>query len=434
VFTLAVSLITGIIFGLVPALQSSKPDLVHALKDESAVSGKVHKKYGLRNLLVIFQVALSLILLIGAGLFARSLRNANSIPLGFQAGNVLLTSFDLNLNGYKPAEVGAFYEKLLERGKSLPGVQDAALARVVPLGLDDQPRGTVLIENHRYAAGEDPELYFNVIGPGYFRTLGIPILQGRDFTEQDREGAPGVVIINETLARRFWPGENPIGKRLRLGEMGASHLSVIGVARDFKYLTLGELPQPYYFLPFLQHYEPRMTLHLRVAGNPKSLIGAVRREAQLLNANLPVFDLKTLEEHLSVSLFVARVAASLTSFFGLLAAMLASIGLYGVISYFVTLRTKEFGILAALGARPSDILKLVLGQGMKLVLIGLGIGLAVSLAVMRLLNSFLYGITATDLVTFSLATVLLAVVAFLACYIPAGRAMKIDPFIALRSR
>jgi macrolide transport system ATP-binding/permease protein len=433
-FTLIVSLITGIVFGLVPAMQSSKPDLVHALKDESAVSGRVHKKYGLRNLLVIFQVTLSLILLIGAGLFVRSLQNANSIDLGFRADNVLLASFDLHLSRDKLAKGGGVYEQLLERGKSLAGVQSAALARVVPLGMDDQPRRAVFIENHLYNPGESIELYFNVVGPGYFQTLGIPILQGRDFTERDREDAPGVVIVNETLARRFWPGESPIGKRLRLGGKETSYLSVIGVVRDSKYLTLGELPQPYYFLPFLQHYEPRMTLHLRAARDPKSLIRAVRREAQLLNASLPVFDIKTLNEHLGVSLFVARVAASLTSFFGLLAVTLASIGLYGMISYFVTLRTKDIGILAALGARPSDILKLVLEQGMTLVLIGLGIGLTISLAVMSLLKSFLYGITPTDFVTFSIATVLLVGIAFLACYIPAGRAMKIDPSIALRSR
>ena len=434
VFTLIISLITGIVFGLVPAMQSSKPDMVHALKDDSAAFGKVSKKYGLRNLLVIFQVALSLILLIAAGLFVRSLQNANSIDLGFQAGNVLLTSFDLHLSGYDPAKGRTFYEQLLERGKSIPGVQNAALARVVPLGLDGQSRRTVNIENHIYAPGEDPELYFNVVGPGYFPTLGIPILQGRDFTERDREGAPGVVIVNETMARRFWPGESPIGKRLSLGTGGTSYLSVIGVVKDSKYLTLGEPPQPYYFLPFLQHYEPQMTLHMRAAGDLKSLIGAVRHEAQLLNANLPIFDIKTLSEHLSVALFVARVAASLTGFFGLLAATLASIGLYGVIAYFVTQRTKDIGILAALGARPSDILKLVLGQGMKLVLIGLGIGLASSFAVMRLLKSFLYGVTATDFVIFFLVTLLFAVVAFLACYIPAGRAMRINPSIALRSR
>jgi macrolide transport system ATP-binding/permease protein len=433
-FTLLVSVITGIVFGLVPATQSSKPDMVHALKDESAVSGRVHKKYGLRNLLVIFQVALSLTLLIGAGLFVRSLQNANSVDLGFQADNVLLTSFDLHLGGYNAAKGRSFYEHLLERGKSLPGVQNAALARVVPLGLDDQPRRAVLIENRLYTPGEDTELYFNVVGPGYFPTLGIPVLQGRDFTDQDREGAPGVVIVNETMARHFWPGENPIGKRLRLGGGGASYLNVVGVVKDSKYLTLGELPQSYYFLPFLQHYEPRMTLHLRAAGDPKNLIGAIRHEAQLLNASLPVFDIKTLSQHLSVSLFVARVAASLTGFFGLLAVTLASIGLYGVISYFVTQRTKDIGILAALGARPNDILKLVIGQGMTLVLIGLGLGLAISFAVTRLLKSFLYGVTSTDFVTFSLASILLVGIAFLACYLPAGRAMKIDPSITLRSR
>jgi predicted permease len=434
VFTLIVSLITGIVFGLAPAMQSSKPDLVQALKGESAVHGKAQKKYGLRNLLVIFQVALSLVLLIGAGLFVRSLQNANSIDLGFQSGNVLLTSFDLQLSGYKSANGTIFYEQLLDREKSLPGAQNAALASVVPLGLDSQPRRAVIIENHPYTPGEDTELYYNVVGPGYFQTLGIPVLQGRDFTKQDREGAPGVVIVNETMARRFWPRENPIGKRLRQGGEGASYLSVVGVVKDSKYLTLGESPQPYYFLPFLQHYEPRMTLHVRAAGDPKGLIGAVRNGAQLLNASLPIFDIKTLSEHLSVSLFVARVAASLTGFFGLLAVTLASIGLYGVISYFVTQRTKDIGILAALGASPSDILKMVLGQGMTLALIGLGIGLAISFAVTRLLKTFLYGVASTDLMTFSLVSALLAGVAFLACYIPANRAMRINPSIALRSR
>ena len=219
---------------------------------------------------------------------------------------------------------------------------------------------------------------------------------------------------------------------MRLGGEGSSYLSVIGVVKDSKYLTLGELPQPYYFLPFLQHYEPRMTLHMRAAGDPKGLISAIRHETQLLNASLPIFDIKTLSEHLSTSLFVARVAASLTGFFGLLAVTLASIGLYGVISYFVTQRTKDIGILAALGASPSDILKLVLGQGMRLTLVGVAIGLVAALALTRLLKSLLFGVSATDPITFAIASFLLIAVALLACYLPARRATKVDPMVALR--
>jgi putative ABC transport system permease protein len=281
------------------------------------------------------------------------------------------------------------------------------------------------------------EVHFNVVGPGYFETMRIPIFRGRSFTGQDRQGAPGVVIVNEAFAQRYWSGQDPIGKRLSLGwaQEGGQPiypLEVIGVAKDGKYVTLGEDPRPFVYYPHRQNYEAAMTVLVRTTGDPKTLVEAVRNEVRALDPHLPTFDVKTLTEHMGITLLPVRLAATLLGIFGFLALLLAAVGIYGVVSYSVSQRTHEIGIRMALGARAWDVLRLVIAQGLSLTLIGVAIGLAAAFGATRFLTFLLYGISPTDPLTFVGLSALLAAVALLACYIPARRAMKVDPMVALR--
>jgi macrolide transport system ATP-binding/permease protein len=437
VFTFLFSLLAGIIFGLVPALQASKPDVVSVLKDERSAFGHRRNLFSLRNILVIAQVAMSLVVLVAAGLFLRSLRNAQAISPGFEATQVLGMSLDTGAQGYDEPKSRLFYEQLVNRVQSLPGVQAASIAQSAPLSYLYAPALAVptIVEGHEPAAGENPPMIGkNTVGPSYFQTLGIPILRGRDFTAGVREGAPKVVIINETMARRFFANEEPLGRRLQVMRRGGQPVTceIIGVVGDSKYLSLGEDPRPYMFLPFQQNSWPVMTLLVRADGNPKNLIAAVRQEVKTLDDNLPPFNVVTLAENIDISLFPARFGALLLGGFGVLALVLATVGIYGVMSYSVSQRTHEIGIRMALGAQVNNVLKLVVGQGMLLVLVGVAVGLAAAFAVTRIVKNLLYVVSATDLVTFAVITLLLFVVALLACYVPARRATKVDPLVALR--
>ncbi|MCH8948204.1 MAG: ABC transporter permease [Acidobacteria bacterium] len=432
-FAFGVTLATGIIFGLAPALQATKPNLVVALKEVGAGGAGGYRRSYLRNGLVVTQVALSVLLLAGAGLFLRSLANAGTIDVGFDPENVLLVSLDLGLQGYDEVRGRVFYQQLQERLEKHPQIESASVARSLPLGLGGARR-TVAIEGYQPAPGEDMEHHFNVVGPRYFETLRIPIVRGRSFTDQDSKNAPGVVIVNQAFARRFWPGENPIGKRLTAQNPQDEYpLEIVGVAKSGKYITLGEDPRPYIYYPHRQQfYQPAMDLLVRATGNPSALTDAVRGEVRALDPTLAAYSVRTLTEHMGVSLLPVRMAATLLGIFGFLALVLAAVGIYGVMSYAVSQRTHEIGIRMALGAQPRDILRSVIGQGMMLVLIGVVIGLAVALAVTRFLTFLLYGISATDPATFAGVSLLLAAVALLACYIPARRATKVDPMVALR--
>ena len=431
-FTLLISLLAGIIFGLAPALQTSRSDLLPALKGEGGVLVRSSRRYRLRNLFVIAQVTLSLVLLIGAGLFIRSLQNASAINPGFNAENGLLVPIDLALLRYPEARGQAFYRQLVDQIKDLPGVEQVSLMRFVPLGLSFAQR-EIIVPGSNLTSANRSQAGFNIVGSDYFQTMGIPIVRGREFSDGDRDGAPGVVVINQTLAQQFWPGENPIGKQVSFGGGPKDpRFEIIGVASDSKYSTLGERPRPFIYQPLLQSYEGGMTLVARTETDPAGMIEAVREKIQSLDSNLPVSGVQTLAEQVSFSLFPARVGAMFLGIFGLLALVLATTGVYGVISYTVSQRTQEIGIRIALGARSSDVFSLVIRQGMILVLVGISLGLAASLAVTRLVSSFLYGMSATDLTTFAGVSVLLMTVALVACILPARRATKVDPMIALR--
>jgi macrolide transport system ATP-binding/permease protein len=430
-FTLGISLLTGLLFGLAPALSASRLDLVSALKDESTRGGTV-RRLSLRNLLVVGQVALSLIVLVGAGLCVRSLQKLQAIDAGFDASKVLVMSTDVSLSGYNNERGLRFYTELQERIRVLRGVESASLAAQLPLGAAIS--ATVKADGYIPKPGEDLNPDFNIIGPDYFRTMKIPLLDGREFGQSDTTTAPQVAIINETAARRYWPNQNPLGRRLILGRAPDEEVrEVVGVIKDSKYRQLTEQVRPTVYVPLAQDYRANMALHVRATGEPEAMLAVVRREAQAMDANLPLYNIKTLEEQRNSSLYTSRLAATLLTVFGLLALLLAAVGLYGVMAYAVNRRTREIGIRLALGAQGRDVLRQMLGEGMTLVMIGVALGLAGALTLTRLMKALLFGVSATDLQTFSVIAVLLLMVALLACWLPARRATKVDPLVALRS-
>ncbi|HKS29937.1 MAG TPA: ABC transporter permease [Pyrinomonadaceae bacterium] len=431
-FTLLVSLATGIIFGLAPALQASRADVLPALKDEAGVGS--YSRSRLRSLFVIGQVAVSLVLLVSTGLFLRSLQHARGLDPGFNPENVLNVGFDLSIQGYDEARGQQFYRQVMERVRALPGVESATLARNVPLTGGNMELG-INVEGYEPPTGDHSfDTDFNVVAPSYFSSLGIRILSGRDFDERDREGAPRAGIVNETMARRFWPGEDAVGKRFFLGPMSEGvPVEIVGVVKDGKYRTLGEDPRPYFYLSSTQEYQPQMTLHIRTApGNSASVLAGLRQEVDSIDRTIPFLDVMPLTRAIGVSLIPIKVASTVAGLFGLVGLILAGVGIFGIVSYSVTQRTREIGIRTALGAQRADVLRLVISQGMRLAIIGVVVGLLLSVAVTRLLSSLLYGISATDAVTFTGVAVLLILIALLASYIPARRATRVDPMVALR--
>ena len=429
IFALVVSLGTGIFFSLLPALQSSNPELVPALKDEAAMAG--FRRSRLRNGLVVVQVALSLVLLICAGLVVRSLQVAQRTRPGFTPENAVALSFDLGLQGYTEEKGRAFQRELLQQTQSVAGVRSVALTSVLPLTLD-YSYTSIYVEGQSTTSSTNlPLAVPNEISPGYFHTMEIP-LHGRDFTEQDDKEESRVAIINETFARRLLPGGDPIGRRFNFTGPDKPYWQVIGVAADGKYNSLGEDPKAAFYRPLLRDYSTNATLVARTVGDPQSALAALRQELQRRDPTLPLYNVQTLTDHMSVPLFPFRMAAKVLLSFGILAIVLAAIGIYGVMSYVVAGRTREIGVRIALGAARRDVLLLIIRQGMTLAVIGLGIGLLSAMGVAQLLAKILFGVSAIDPLTFVAVSLLLGLVAALACYVPARRATKVDPLVALR--
>jgi predicted permease len=428
-FTGAVAAVTGIAFGLIPALRASRPNLVAELKGETAAARG--SWLSLRSALVIAQVAVSMVLLVGAGLFLRSLGKAEAVDPGFDPTNTVLMTFDLESNGFTQERGRAFYDQLRERARALPGVQSATLAQCVPLATCGSRRGT-RIEGYEPRPGESTEINWNVVGTDYFRTLRIPLIQGRDFGPQDREGAPLVVIVNQAFARRYWPGQDPLGKRVSFRGPQGPFADVVGMVSDGKYRALGEDPLPFLYVPFAQQYRPAMTLHVRTAGDPRPLTPLLEREVKALAPALPIINPTTLDEAAAVALLPHRIGAALLGLLGGLAVLLAMLGLYGVMAYSVTQRTREFGIRGALGAARRQLVTQVVGEGMLLSAVGAGIGLVLAAAGTRLVQSFLFGVSPLDPVTFAGMTVLIGCVTLAASYLPARRVTRVSPIEALR--
>ena len=428
-FALAVSVATGLVFGLVPALASSRTDVVTAIKDQSRAAGRPRRRFGLGNLLIIGQVALSLIALITAALFLRSSRNAAHIDPGFDIDHVAVMLVSPGQQGYDPGRAQQFFQAVSARVGAIPGVRGTSWAVNLPLfgGFSR----SVFIEGHE----QDKQMagiltLANAVDVGYFETTSIPILQGRAFTEADRAGSMPVAIINDTMAHRFWPNESPIGRRFRF-YTEPEYREIVGVARTVKYVTLGETPQPAAYMPLRQSQNDTMVLYVRAAGDPASLLVPVQREIRRIDGNVPIQNAQLVRDVIDQSLWAVNLGAGLLGVFGALALTLACVGLYGVLAYSVAQRTHEIGLRMALGAGRGQVLQLVLRQGLTLVAIGVVVGLAGALGVSRLIQSLLFG-SAYDPVGFAAASVALLAVATLASFLPARRASRVDPLVALR--
>ena len=429
-FTLGLSLLTGVLFSLLPALQSSKPELVPALKDESSMGG--FRRSRLRNILVVAQVSLSLVLLISAGLIVRSLQEAQRMRPGFNPENAVALSFDVGLQGYDEAKGRAFQKQVLERIRALPGIEAAALTDNIPLSLN-YSNTTIYLEGQPAASSSELPLAIPTsVSPDYFRTMGIA-LRGRDFTELEDKPEMRVAIVNETFARRFFPEQEAIGKRFNFSGADKPFWEIIGVCGDGKYNSLGEQAKPALFRPQLRDYSTTVALVARTRNDPRTALTAMQHEMRSLDSTLPLYEVKTLTEHMKIPLFPARMAAGALGSFGVLALVLAAVGIYGVMSYVVAGRTREIGLRMALGAQKGNVLSLILRQGMTLAFIGFVIGLTIAFFATRLLKSVLYGVSAADPGTFLGVTFLLASVALLACWLPARRATRVDPMTALRA-
>lgn len=426
--TLVVSILTAMIFGILPALRSSGLCPAAVMKEEAgSVSGGLHRSR-LASTLVVAQVSLSLLLLVCAGLFARSFQNAQRCNPGFNPERVLLASFNLLSTGCSKAGGVEFDRQLLAKVQALPGVESATLADSVPLCFANHTSITAP-EGYVPQPHEAMEIGRAYVGPHYLRTMRIPLVAGRDLTAHDDRDSQPVAVINQALAERYWPGQNALGKRIRAQD---TWFTVVGVAQNIKWASLQAPAQPFLYLPLFQNYYPEVTLHVRVSGDPQAIMPAVTRTVEGLHPDLPMFDVTTLKVKVRVASFPGRIAGTMVGAFGLLALMLAAVGIYGVVSYATGQRTHEIGIRMALGAQRSEVSLQVLSHGLRLTLVGLGVGFALTMAATRLLRTQLFGVTSTDPLTFASAAALLCLVALVACYLPARQAIRVDPMVALR--
>jgi predicted permease len=433
-FTIVVSLATGVLFGLAPAIQASRPDLVVELKEKTSAPTGSNRMFSLRNVLVTAQVALSLVALIGAGLFLRSLQNAQRVNPGFDTEHLATVTFDLGAQGYTEQRGQQFQQRALERAASIPGVQSAAIASALPLAAGGFAR-TVFLEGQDSSDRRAGKLVqISVVSAKYLETAGIPLLRGRTLLESDQPNTPNAVVINETMAKRFWPDSDAIGKRFKF--FGQDFFNqVVGIARDSKYNFIAEDPLPYIYQATTQVYQPTVSL-IVTAQNPAAALGTLRGEIQQLDRNLPLTQVFTFADIFDQSLWAPRMAASLLLIFAALSLVLAVIGIYGVMAYAVSQRTREIGIRMALGASRGEVLRMVVLQGLRLTAAGVVLGLGVAFAAARLvsaaLGNLLVNVNPTDLVTFVIVPLVLSAAALLASYLPALRATRIDPMLALR--
>ena len=429
-FAFGVTMATAFLFGLVPALQGATSSVMSALKESATAVTATPRRARVRKTLVVAQVALSLVLLVSAGLFLRTLMNAQSVDPGFSIRNGLVVAVDLQPAGYDAPRGRAFFRDMLARVREIPGIDSASLATRMSLGFNGNSDTGATIDGYTPAANEEVSIYYNRISSDYLKTLGIPLLAGREFSDLDTAERPDVVIVNETVARRYFAGRNPIGGRIRVS---GRTMQVVGVARDAKYSTLTENPRPFMYMPVEQWYRSDAVLIVKTAGDPGTAVPRLHEVFRALDANVPLFDVRTIADHLETAVFMQRMIASLLTVFGALALILATVGLYGVIAALAAQRTPEIGMRMALGASRADIVSLILKQGLGMTLVGAGAGLAAALVITRLFKSLLVGVSATDGISFAATTLLLMLVALAACYLPARRASRIDPLQALRN-
>ncbi|HEV2492178.1 MAG TPA: ABC transporter permease [Terriglobia bacterium] len=439
-FTAVISVLTAVLFGLAPAFRGTRLDLTPALK-ESAGRGSMGMHRSARSRLgkglVIAQVAMSLVLLVGAGLFVRTLQNLENINVGFNRRNILLFGIAPGMNGYQGEKLASFYQELQRRLEALPGVRSVSASSHTLIGGGVSISGISIQGYTRAAAGSGDAqnaVYVDDVGPQFLETMGIPLLLGRTIGSRDTSTAPKVAVINQTLARTYFADSNPIGRRFGFGDAkNSGEIEIVGVVGDAIYAELRKEVPPTVYLPYLQRSEePGMFFEVRTAGNPMAMVTSVRRAVQSLDKNLPLLDVKTQTEQIDQTLFQERLFAKLSGFFGLLALVLACVGLYGIMSYGVARRTSEMGIRMALGAERVDILGMVMRETLAMVFVGIALGVAGALAATRLVSSMLYGLKASDPLTIVMSAVVMIMVAALAGYLPARRATKVDPMVALR--
>jgi putative ABC transport system permease protein len=433
-YALAVSVLTGVIFGLAPALASSRPDLNQALKESGQQLGIGLPRNLLRSVMVVAEVSLSLVLLIGAGLLMKSFYRLWEVDPGFRPDHVLAFAVELTESKYaKDTQQVAFFEQLLDRLRVLPGVKAAGLCNSLPLSGRQRMLIGIQFEGRPARPSDQAQSVSSIsVSADYFRAMGIPIMQGRAFSERDDANAPKVVILNQTMAREFFPNENPIGRRMVMGQGANALATVVGVVGNVRNRGLDAQAQPAFFVPFSQSPDSTMEVALLTAVEPTSMTTAVRNAVAAIDPEQPVFDISTMDQRLAASVAPRRFNLLLLASFALLAMVLAGVGIYGVVSFSVSQRTHEVGVRMALGARRHDVLKLILAQGMVLLLIGTGVGLIGAFLLTRFLAALLYGVRPTDSATFAAVSLLLAAVATVACYVPARRATKVDPMVALR--
>lgn len=427
-FASGLSLFAGVAVGLLPGLHASRGDLVGPLKDGAATGGTT-RGGRLRQALIVAQVAVAVVLLVSAGLFVRALGAARQLDVGFAARTGLVGTLDV-AGTVDPARGLDTYRRVAEAMRVLPGVEAAAIGQRLPLASTDSSDRTVEVEGYTPAAGEEMTTYYASIGPRYFETLQVPMLDGRDFTERDVAGAPLVAIVNELMARRYWPGRSAIGGRIKVGDDWVTVVAVVGGGR---YASVTEAPRAFMYLPVEQAYRPAMRVVLRTSVAPDALVPMVRQTLARVAPGVPLFDVQTLEQHRAFAFFLFEMAATLLAVFGATAALLAALGLYGVIAQTVAARTREIGVRVSLGATRRDVGRLVVGQGLALTGVGLGLGLVASAAVTRVFERQLLGVSPLDPVAFVATIVLLAVTALAACAAPARRAARLDPMRALRA-
>lgn len=436
VFSLALSIVTGIVFGLVPALRSTRSDLGSTIKSSDQGPGRAgfwRGRLSGRNVLVTVQLTLSVVLLIAAGFFMRGFAAAQILDPGFRIDHTLTVAFDPGLVRYNQEKARLFYRTLVDRVGGLGGVTEASLGHSVPFAANTNSR-RVIVDGYQARPGEDnPSAWANIVDENYFSLMETPILRGRAFEKRDTATSPRVAIVNETLAQRAWPNRDAVGQRLQLDGPNGPTVQVVGVAKTGKYLYWAEPPQAHLWTPFTQDYDSQMTLHVRTAGDPAAMAAVVRNEVRGIDPDMPIFSVRTMEAFYSGRAMLGpRLLAQMVTAIGLTGLLLAIIGLYGVVAYAVSRRTREIGIRMAVGARPNDVLRMVLGQGLVFTVIGLAFGLAGALGIMRFLVNFSVGVSPHDPITFVSVPVILATVMMAACWFPARRAARVDPTLALR--
>ena len=429
-FTLSMALLTAVLIGLAPAIKAAKPNLIEVLKIGGRGGSVGWARNPFRSLLVVTEIALALVALVGAGLFIRSMQNAQRIDPGFESKNLFVFAFDLGALHYEEGRAQQYFRAAIEQAKACPGVESATIASNLPLG--GGLGRTVFPEGQDEASGYRGTLtQLNDIAPNFFETLRIPLVSGREFNDADRKDTTQVAVINEAMAKQFWPNQDAVGKRFHFfGE--ALLREVVGVVRNTVVNNIGEEPQPLAYLPLTQDYAPAVTMQVRTSSRPEAVVATVRSQVQSLDTNLALTNMNTVGELIDQGLWAPRMGAALLTVFGGLALLLAVVGVYGVLSYSVNQQTREIGIRMAMGAQTGRVLSLVVGQGMRLAAAGLTLGLLVAFAAMRVLSSLLFGVSAHDPLIFVGVSLVLAAAAILACYIPARRATKVDPIIALR--